>query len=287
MNSLSTAKNIVVGKCFKPLEKYLGLHVTTAHFYSPIPNVTKLDSSVYNKVFDCKGVDWNLDVQFNLLKNIIPKYIREFTPTPNSGLSLVDSFMLYAMVRENKPSIIIEVGGGNSTIIIQEAIEKNKSEGVTCVHHCIEPYPKNYIKKICSSSFSLIDSRLQDVDIDLLSSADLLFIDSSHVSKIDSDVNRLVLEVIPRLKKGCLIHFHDIMFPNDYPKEWVENGNMFWNESYLLHSFMLFNSSFNIVWASRFIQLYHIDLLKDCFSYFKDSHRLSSFWIKKTSGDEE
>ena len=82
------------------------------------------------------------------------------------------------------------------------------------------------------------------MDIKILSQADILFIDSSHVAKIGSDVNSEILSIVPRLKVGALVHWHDIMIPVDYPKAWIESGSMFWNESYMVHSFLCVPSMF-------------------------------------------
>jgi hypothetical protein len=48
---------------------------------------------------------------------------------------------------------------------------------------------------------------------------DLLFIDSSHVVEIGGDVNYEILEMIPRLKRDCLVHFHDILLSGEYWKD--------------------------------------------------------------------
>jgi hypothetical protein len=89
-------------------------------------------------------------------------------------------------------------------------------------------------------------ARLQDVDQEIfarLKANDILFIDSSHVAKIGSDVNHLMSEILPILAPGVHIHFHDIFYPFEYPRQWVEEGRA-WNEAYLLEAFLSFNSEF-------------------------------------------
>ena len=115
----------------------------------------------------------------------------------------------------------------------------------------------------------------------MLATADLLFIDSSHVSKIDSDVSYEILEIIPKLKIGSLIHWHDIVIPTNSWKEWIDNGNMFWNESYMVHAFMLFNSSFKTIWTPRYMQFNHYKEMEQIFSYLEKNHHLTSFWIER------
>jgi len=267
---------------FKFVEKYLHLHITPVHYYSPIPATYEIDSSVYNKIFDATGIDWNLDEQCRYLKEIFVKYSGEFIPPPNTGLSLVDTFILYAMVREKKPKKMIEIGSGESTLITLKALERNAKEGYDYSFKAIEPYPNEKLKSIKNDRFQLITKKLQEIPAQNFDSVDILFIDSSHVCKINSDVNYEILEIIPQLKKGCLVHWHDIAMPGNYRKDWIDHGNMFFNESYVVHAFMLFNNSFKILWASRYMQLKHLNLLRSRFSYLEDAHHLSSFWIERT-----
>ena len=268
-------------KSFRFWEKHFLLHITPAHFYSPIPVTYELDSSVFEKIYDCTGIDLNLDEQLEYLHKVFPKYHTEYTPTVNTGLSLVDAFALYAMIREKKPKVMIEIGAGDTTKISLKALQMNKNEGNSYKFHSIEPYPRDDVKKIQNEDFELIQCKLQDVDIELLSTADLLFIDSNHVSKIDSDVNCEILEIIPKLKVGSLVHWHDIVIPTNYWKEWIENGNQFWNESYMVHSFMLFNESFKTIWAARYMKLNYTNEMQQIFPYLQRNHHLMSFWIER------
>jgi hypothetical protein len=270
---------------FKFFEKYFKLHITPAHFYSPIPTTYELGPEVFDKIYDCTGIDWNMSGQQANLEEFHAKYYNEYKPTVNiARFSQVDSFILYSFIRERKPAKMIEIGSGESTKVSLAALEMNKKEGSTCEFYAIEPYPEKFLRDIHSSDVTLISKKLQEVDIDLLTSADLLFIDSSHVSKVGSDVNYEILEIIPKLKVGALIHWHDIMIPTNYWKRWIDNGNMFWNESYMVHSFMLFNKSFRVVWASRYLQIKYPDELRKCFSYFSpedDNQQITSFWIER------
>ena len=109
-----------------------------------------------------------------------------------------------------------------------------------------------------------------------------MFIDSSHVLKIGSDVQYELLEIIPRLKLGVIIHFHDIFLPSEYPREWVMKQHIFWNEQYLLQAFLAFNSSFEVFWSSSFMNARHDDLLDKAFiSSRPGSVRPCSFWIHR------
>ena len=93
-----------------------------------------------------------------------------------------------------------------------------------------------------------------------------------------------ILDIVPRLKVGALVHWHDIMIPINYSKTWIESGNKFWNESYMVHAFMLHNKCYKIVWASKYMQVKRPEVLSEIFSYFNPddpNQQLSSFWIKR------
>jgi Methyltransferase domain len=86
----------------------------------------------------------------------------------------------------------------------------------------IDPYPPNFLRDL--EGLTLIEQKVQDVNVSLsesLGENDILFIDSSHVAKIGSDACWEIFEILPRLKKGVLVHFHDIFFPFEYPKRWI------------------------------------------------------------------
>lgn len=274
---------ILISRYYRFFEKYLGLHVTFPHFYSPLPKLLDLSDKDYSRIYSCKGLDFNDEYQHNLIKEEFLKYKEEFQPEKNIGLSLVDAFVLYAMIRLKKPSIMVEIGSGHSTRIALKALTKNREEGFDFSFTAIEPYPPSFLNEIKIPGFKLLVKKVENVPLDFFSDIDLLFIDSSHVSKIGSDVNFEILEIVPHLKKGSLIHWHDIMFPQEYPRQWIESGQQFWNESYMLQSFLAFNSSFKIKWASKYLQTTADDLLRESFSYYQSNHNLSSLWIERVS----
>jgi uncharacterized UPF0146 family protein len=269
-------------KTFRFFEKYFGVHFTPANYYSPVPVHADMKPAVFEKIFSCKGIDWNLDKQLEFLKQIYPKYFLEYAPKPNSGLSLVDAFILFAMIREQKPKKMVEVGAGDTTYIALQALELNRKEGFDFQFITVEPYPRADIAVFAKPGFQLIQKKLQELELAFFSDIDLLFIDSSHVCKVDSDVNYEMLEILPQMKVGALIHWHDIPMPQNYWKDWMDTGTMFWNESYLLHAFLLFNDSFKIQWGSNYMKLNHYNEMAALFPYLIPEHRLSSFWLQRS-----
>lgn len=266
---------------FHFLERHFDLHLTYNEYYSPIPSVKDLPADTFDKPFSMTGVDMKEAVQLEFLETVLPKYMDEYQPVANDGLSLVDAYVLYAMIRERKPRTIVEIGGGNSTLISMKAVEKNRELGFPCHFTCIEPYPRKFLLDASWPDYELITELVQNVPVSRFDGVDLLFIDSSHVSKIGSDVNYEFLEIVPHTPVGCLIHWHDIAMPKNYWRDWIRTSGQFWNESYMLHAFLLFNKSFEIRWAACHMQAKHLPELKSRFPYLKDQHRLSSFWVER------
>jgi len=85
-------------KSFKFFERYLKLHITPVHFYSPVPTTYEIAPSVFNKIYDCTGIDWNVNEQIANLELFHSKYNDEYIPAANKDrLSQLDSFMLYSI----------------------------------------------------------------------------------------------------------------------------------------------------------------------------------------------
>jgi hypothetical protein len=179
---------------------------------------------------------------------------------------------------------MVEIGSGQSTLIALKALKVNAEEGYECEFTAVEPYPSQFLLDISDSFFTLLKSKVQDVPVTRFSDVDLLFIDSSHVSKFGSDVNYEILEILPSLKVGAYVHWHDIVIPCDYPLFWLKRG-YFWTESYLLETFLSFNSSFEIQWASKYMQTRRLSELAEIFNFVDindPTEQNSSFWIKRT-----
>ena len=126
------------------------------------------------------------------------------------------------MLRYLRPKKIIEIGSGFSSCLMLDINEIFMGNRAKCTF--IEPYPElllTLLKDTDEPQIEIIPSRLQEVDPDIfstLSASDILFIDSTDVSKVDSDVNHIFFGILPLLQSGVYIHFHDIFYPFVYPK---------------------------------------------------------------------
>lgn len=183
----------------------------------------------------------------------------------NPAYSYSDAILLYCMIRHAKPRRIIEVGSGFSSCVTLDTSELFFDGNIETTF--IEPYPKlleSLLKEGDGARISLIPSRLQDVSLnafEALECNDILFIDSTHVGKVGSDVNHLFFEILPRLAAGVYVHVHDIFYPFEYPKEWVYKGRA-WNEAYMLRAFLEYNTAFRIVLMNTFMQHFHEDFFR-------------------------
>jgi hypothetical protein len=275
-----------VSTLFEAVQEGLGVNVTPAHFYFPIPKLKSFDGKDWNACKPCRGLDFRIDEQVKRLHSDILPFAHEWTfPQYKNGdwhkfhynngfFECVDAEVAYSFVRRNKPRRIIEVGSGNSTLLLAAAVRKNNDEGFPCDLISIEPNPAPFLQDGVPGLAQLIAGPVQNAPLELfrtLRANDILFIDSSHVVSIDSDVVYMCLRVLPELAPGVLVHFHDIFAPLDYPEKFVRTNLCFWNEQYMLEAFLAFNSAFRILWASSAMQQYRPDVLRSAFPSWEES----------------
>jgi hypothetical protein len=272
---------------FRTLQN-LGISLGPNHFYWPVPNVSELEKQQWPGGHLDAPVDLRFPAQLEFLSQMAAEYGEEWNfperPTAHSPyhynngfFESVDAEIAYSFVRRFKPSRIIEVGGGFSTQLLTQALRKNfEQDGVRAGLTTIDPALQSSRDAAPSVSTQVIPRPVQEIDPDLffsLEEGDILFLDSSHVVRVGSDVVYEYLEILPRLNKGVLVHAHDIFLPYDYPLPWVVDNLSFWNEQYLLLAFLSFNSSFEVLWSSSGMQLFHPRTLEKMIPHWKQSHR--------------
>ena len=263
-----------------------GFHVTGSHFYQPIPITGGLPFSLWNRVSDVPGIDMQEEQQKQLLSDIVAKFKDEYTAIPtgastqefhyylgNAAFDAVDAEMLFGLIRLLKPQHMYEIGSGFSTLLAADALRRNRADGYSCRFIAIEPYPSAELQARLPSDVELWRLPIQDVSLDEFQSLcenDILFIDSSHVCKIGSDVQFLFLEVLPRIRPGVVVHVHDIFMPMEYPKQWVLDQHLFWNEQYVLQTFLSFNTKFEVLWAGQWMHIKHPDATHEGISFLQN-----------------
>ena len=276
--------------------KRMGVFPLIDHYYEPLFNDQHLKSEL-SKLRKLPGIKFNEDAQIGLLKQL--NYQNEFDhflkkeidkssfssfKINNGSFAPGDSEFLFNFVRHIKPKKIIEVGCGETTKIIQAAIEFNKNENEAnnvCSHICIEPYEQPWLENF--SNIELIRKKVENIDLKLfhdLKAGDLLFIDSSHMIRPQGDVLFNFLSIIPSLKKDIYVHVHDIFTPHDYPDAWVKDQVRFWNEQYLLEALLTGSDKLEVVAALNLLKRnYFNDLQKVC-PYLTLNNEPGSFYFR-------
>ena len=227
------------------------------HFYSPIPDAADLESRAEaiwpDGVLQTPGLDYNDASHEAILRDVFPRFMPDYTypdegPSDrvltgfysrNSEFGWLDSRALFVLLRAWQPRRIVEVGSGYSSLLMADVNTRFLSTAAEIT--CIEPYPRPFLLKRVPGITRLIQSKVQHVPLNVfrdLEAGDILFIDSSHVSKTGSDVNMLFLTVLPQLRAGVRVHVHDIWLPQDYPRDWVVRLGYHWNEQYLLQALL-------------------------------------------------
>jgi hypothetical protein len=267
------------------------------HYYSPIISVEDIEQrqeAIWEKetIDGIDGIELNTENQKLLVKSFA-QYYRDI-PFPehkteniryyfeNDFYLYTDAIFLYSVMRHFKPKQIIEVGSGFSSAVMLDTNEFFFDNKIQLTF--IEPYTErlsSLLKNSDKKSTTIIESFVQSIPLNVfekLDAGDILFIDSTHVIKTGSDVHYLIFEVLPKLKKGVLIHIHDIFYPFEYPKEWVLTGRN-WNEGYFFRSFLMYNNKFEIKLFSHYLHIHHKEVYKDmplCFKNFG-----GNLWIEK------
>lgn len=284
-------------KCF-PIYEARGIHITPADFYNPVPVVSELDDSVWTTQSDMIGVDMNPDGQEHLLDDFGERnFFREYFTlnsdplappgvySRNVGFGGIDGAILYSMIRSRKPRRIIEVGSGHSTLLAIIAARKNQEDGAPPCHiTAIEPYPSPWLRKAIVGFGEILDQRVETVSLDRfmgLEGNDILFVDSSHTVRVGGDVVFEINEVLPRLRKGVVVHIHDISFPLNYSRQYVVERHTFWAEQYLLQAFLAFNPRCRILWSFSYMQVKRQEVLRKHFpDYRPGEDHMGSFWME-------
>jgi Methyltransferase domain len=264
-----------------------GYHIMPVHFYNPVPDTLELEKDVWTRRSELVGVDMNVSKQLEILSEFGAHYKSEYELLHSLGAGTPDWGVLYCMIRHFKPRRIIEIGSGASTAVSAMAVERNRKEmGIAASLIAIEPHPSQELIDGFPGLSELKSMPVQDVpltEFQQLGENDILFIDSSHILKIGSDVQYEYLEIIPRLKNGVIVHIHDIFFPYEYPREWVMDRSIFWNEAYILQAFLAFNSAFEVIWSSSYLHHHHPGALQQAFSRYHPQNGVpSSFYMRRT-----
>ena len=249
------------------LHRRAGLY-PPGHFHSPVPDLDEVrahEAQIFDAPAELVGIDLRTDAQLALVERL-RRFVADqpFQAEPKDGLRYHfdndyfgwgDGLVLFCMLRHLRPARVVEVGSGFSSALMLDTAERFLRPAPELVF--IEPHPDRFqglLRDDDRDRVTLLSQQVQDVDravFDRLEPGDVLFIDSSHVTKVGSDVNLLLLEVVPRLRPGVHVHVHDIIWPFEYDRQWAYQGRA-WNEAYLLRALLTGNPRLRITfWSSQ------------------------------------
>ena len=267
------------------------------HYYSPLPSLREVAAragALFNPNVEIAGVRLEPDKQLALFK-ALSRFAGDFDwpadPQPGRRFYIENGFfvegdalVLFAVLRHFNPGKLIEVGSGFTSALMLDTNERFLNRSISLTF--IEPFPARLLSLVGKELQEQVEIRrgsVQGVSLALfetLAENDVLFIDSSHVAKIGSDVNFLLFEVFPRLKPGVIVHLHDIFWPFEYPQEWITEGRA-WNEAYLIRAFLQFNDAFEILLFNSYLGQRQGTVLQEIMPRFMRTTG-ASLWLRKT-----
>lgn len=271
------------------------------HYYSPLPDVEALGRrGIWTRRSELPGIDFRKERQKTLLAelgrdfghectwNSAPETDRPRFHTPNNSFSFGCAAALHGLVRRHRPRRVIEVGSGLSSLVLSGALERNAQDGRRAVYTIVDPYPSPLLRSGLPGLTRIVETPVEESDLALytaLEADDILFIDSGHAVKTGGDVNFEILEVLPRLAPGVLVHFHDIGLPYEYPEVYFRNPafRVFWTEAYLLQAYLSGNRDYEILLAMNYLMVDEANLFRSAFPRAADggSQISGSFWIRR------
>jgi predicted O-methyltransferase YrrM len=233
------------------------------HYYSVVPSSEDVSRALFGvdqqDITSIGGIDLRVEQQWLNAQRVgkaatgIPLVERATAgrrygyQDADSMYNRADAAVLTAMIGWSRPARILEIGSGYSTAC---SLDAATSLGLRTQITAIEPFPDR-LKAVLGDSLEdieLVVAPVQDVGVDSVRSltrGDILFIDSTHVAKLGSDVLFELFHLLPVVRPGVLVHVHDIFPGFEYPPEWTREGR-YWNEAYMLRAFLQYNSSFRV-----------------------------------------
>ena len=276
----------------KDVTDRVGFGVWPQVFYYPFPDPAQVDLARLKLKRSLPGIKLNTQKSLALLQELTayaaevdqflknrPGNIKHW----NLTYQVCDAGTLYAMLRHLKPKRYIEVGCGYSSRCSAAALALNKKEGHHCEAAFIEPYPPPYLTEM-NLPGEFLQQKIEQVPLERfqqLAAGDVLFIDTSHVIKVQNDVEYELLHVLPLLQPGVIVHIHDIFTPYDYPEEWMvgndpNRGGS--NEQYALECLLSGGGDWEITLPVHLLWREHRQLLKQLVD---SDDRPAAFWIRK------
>lgn len=273
------------------------LFVPPGHYYSPIvdpaeadEHLTRLErrpmaTSLSDVKINTEAMveTWNAMLPFLTTLPFPEKKSDEFRYAfDNPSYSWGDASILHAMIRRHLPHRIVEIGCGWSSACILDTVERHcNSTRLTFV----DPNPgllHTFIGRteLDHEILELPIQRVPGAVFETLGAGDILFINSTHVLRTGNDVCLELFEILPQLTPGTLVHFHDMFWPFEYPRRWVMEGKMSWNELYGVRAFLSSNDKWEIVFFNDYFAKMEKSLVQATFPNFLKNAG-GALWLRR------
>lgn len=227
--------------------------------------------------------------RYDEILTLLPQFTERFATFRTSGLNDVgyefgngyfsspDAEVLYTVVMTSRPQRISEIGCGNSTKIVRQAINDG---GFQCHHRCIDPFPRQEISALADQ---VIRQKIETIDPSELASelqaGDILFIDTSHEVTPSNDVAYIYGRLLPQIRAGVVVHIHDIFLPYEYPLRWVKDLGLSWGEQYIVQAMLTAGDQWEVLWPGYYLQR----MLSDFPTHFPNIRggNAQSLWMRR------
>ena len=292
----------------RAIQRFFGLFgfniVKKDDYYSTLPVLAEIEQTRarWDRPSELVGIDLDVPAMTETLRDLAERWDEEFRSVTGDylantrqgfgpGYPQLDARTLYFMLREHRPARYLEIGSGLSTYYASMAARQNAADGSPLQITCVEPYPFDALRTL--DNFELVEGFVQDVPLstfEALEAGDVLFIDSSHALKIDSDVAFLFLEVLPRLAPGVIVHIHDVHLPFNGPfpaDTWLfgERWPVYWNEAMVVQIFLAHSSAYRVLLSTPLIRHEDEAVLTELFDDYTpvahDRNPPSSLWLRR------
>jgi hypothetical protein len=276
----------------------LGYHFQANDYYSPLNDLRFLreNPDLWKTPFVPLDIDWRIEHQMSVAGEIAP-FLEELRDVPensadpgryhwnNNFWNNADALVQYGLLRSRKPSRVVEVGCGYSSLLMARALAINDAEPGRAPTKVtlIEPHPNAGVLAGIPGHWEFHKTPLQRAPAEIfaaLGPGDFLFYDGSHCCKVASDVNWMFFRILPMLASGVLIHVHDIFFPVEYPEPWIFERGQTWNEQYCLQAFLMNNSRYSIEIANACLAWHRGPEVAQLYKGIQP-HSGASFWMIK------
>lgn len=281
----------------RAIARKLGYDVVRSDFYSPIPDLTAISDRRWRQPAPVPGIDLRIEASLSFLREELAPYVTEYSPPDhppptrhgyiriNGMYPMVDGEILYAMVRHLRPPRIVEIGAGFSTAVISDALARSASEGQAPVsREVFDPFPS---ESTGMAAVPIQPLRAQEIPVETLMglrSGDFLIIDTTHTVVPFGDVTRLLLEIVPALAPGVVVHIHDFFRPYEYPRRFIAEDGVYWQEQYLVQALLACNDDFEVLIANYALVRAHPRSVADVIpgaDCLPDDAPGSALWIRR------